>query len=33
MEFNAGGLSLSLDVLIYIIRYSKPKSRDWRFNL
>ena len=28
MEFNAGGLSLSLDVLIYIIRYSKPKSRD-----
>ena len=27
------GLSLSLDVLIYIIRYSKPKSEDWRFNL
>jgi len=26
MEFNAISLGLSLDVLIYIIRYSKPKS-------
>ena len=28
MDFNAGGLSLSLDVLIYTIRYSKPKSEE-----
>ena len=28
MEFNAGGLSLSLDVLIYTIRYNKPKSEE-----
>jgi len=27
------GLSLSLDVLIYIIRCSKPESDDYRFNL
>ena len=31
MEFNAISLGLSLDVLIYIIRYRKPKSRDLRF--
>ena len=33
MEFNAISLGLSLDMLIYIIRYSKPEADDCRFNL
>ena len=33
MDFNVASLGLSLDVLIYIIRYSKPKSEVWRFDL
>ena len=33
MDLWIVGLGLSLDVLIYIIRFSKPESEDWRFNL
>ena len=32
MDFNAGSLGLSLDVLIYMIRYNKPESKVCWFN-
>lgn len=32
MEFNAISLGLSLDMLIYIIRYGKTEADDCRFN-